>query len=156
MISHYVRSKIMGLFGTAFGAVKWGFGTNFSHIGRWLLLTIFSCIPIVNFIADGALMKVLKGEEPDIAPAGKSFVTGFFFFLIGLIYAIIPAIIILVLGLISTVAAAIVGIILVILLCLIAIPAIRQSKMTRMIPTIAAAMLLISPKTRMIIAGMIA
>ena len=123
MISHYVRSKIMGLFGTAFGAVKWGFGTNFSHIGRWLLLTIFSCIPIVNFIADGALMKVLKGEEPDISPAGKSFVTGFFFFLIGLIYAIIPAIIILVLGLISSIAAAIVGIILVILLCLIAIPA---------------------------------
>ncbi|HJJ48663.1 MAG TPA: DUF4013 domain-containing protein [Methanocorpusculum sp.] len=88
----------MGLFGTAFEALKWGFGTNFKHIGRWLLLTILSIIPIINFFADGALLKVLKGEEPTIPPAGKSFVNGLLLFIIALIYMLIPIIIYFVIG----------------------------------------------------------
>jgi hypothetical protein len=108
----------MGLFGTCWNDLKWGFSTNFSHIGRWLILTILSIIPIICWIADGALLKILKGEEPEIAPAGKSFVTGFFLFLIALIYMIVPCLIMLI-----PVVGWILGIILTILVCLIMIPA---------------------------------
>lgn len=108
----------MGLFGTAFDALKWGFSVNFKHIGRWLLLTLLSIIPIVFWISDGALMRVLKGEEPDLSPVGKNFVNGFFLFLIALIYAIIPCLIMLI-----PVVGQIIGIILLILVCIIMIPA---------------------------------
>lgn len=108
----------MGLFGTAFNALKWGFSVNFKHIGRWLLLTLLSIIPIVFWISDGALMRVLKGEEPDLSPVGKNFVNGFFLFLIALIYAIIPCLIMLI-----PVVGQIIGIILLILVCIIMIPA---------------------------------
>ncbi|HJJ28607.1 MAG TPA: DUF4013 domain-containing protein [Methanocorpusculum sp.] len=108
----------MGLFGNCWDALKWGFSTNFSHIGRWLLLTILSIIPIICWFAEGALLKILKGEEPDIAPAGKSFVTGFFLFLIALIYVIVPCLIMMI-----PVIGWIIGIILTILVCLIMIPA---------------------------------
>ena len=108
----------MGLFGICWDALKWGFSTNFSHIGRWLLLTLLH-IPVICFIPQGTLMKILKGEEPDIVLALKTLLNGFLLFLILFIYGIVPVLLIKMIPGIGW----IIGIILAILFCLILIPA---------------------------------
>lgn len=86
----------MGLFEDAFEAFKWGFIENSKNIGRWVVLTILSIIPIINFFSEGAMLKILKGEEHNLDPAGKSFLTGLLWFIISFIYLLIPLIIVLV------------------------------------------------------------
>ena len=124
----------MGLFETAFDAVKWGLTTNFRHIGRWLLLTVLSIIPIANLLSSGALLKVLTGEEPEIEPAGRTFLNGLLWLVISIIYMIIPVIIaavslILLLnngasaGAALGIAGIIISIILAVIISLIMIPA---------------------------------
>ena len=124
----------MGLFETAFDAVKWGLTTNFRHIGRWLLLTVLSIIPIANILSSGALLKVLTGEEPEIEPAGRTFLNGLLWLVISIIYMIIPVIIaavslILLLnngasaGAALGIAGIIISIILAVIISLIMIPA---------------------------------
>ena len=88
----------MGLFGTALDALKWGFGINFKNNVRWILLTILSILPFVWWIAEGALLKVLKGEEPDIAPPGDSFINGLLWFIIAVTYELIPLVLFMVIG----------------------------------------------------------
>ena len=99
-IYHITFSEVrnMGLFGTAIDSLKWGFSINFKKILRWLLLTVILIIPIVDFIGLGALLKIFKGEEPELSPVGKNFINGLLYFIIQLIYMAIPLIIFFILG----------------------------------------------------------
>jgi len=62
------------------------------NIGTWLILSILNLIPIVNWIAYGTYVKILRGDEPNLDNMGKSFVDGLLALIIGLIYMIIPII----------------------------------------------------------------
>lgn len=65
-------------------------------IPRWIALTIFTCIPIINFIASGVFLKIYRKEEPAITEVGKCFIQGLLSTIITLIYSIIPTIIIII------------------------------------------------------------
>jgi hypothetical protein len=66
------------------------------HWVRWILLIIISAIPIVNFIAEGYVVKIYRGG--DVAPEFKDyigmFIDGLKLTIINLVYLIIPLIII--------------------------------------------------------------
>ena len=79
-------------------AFSYAFNNTFKHFGRWLGLSVLLLIPIANLIPLGIFLKTYRNEEPDFSGAGKSFVNGLLYFLITLVYAIIPFILILVLG----------------------------------------------------------
>lgn len=68
------------------------------NIGTWLILSILNLIPIVDWIVYGTYVKILRGEEPDLNNMGKSFVDGLLALIIGLIYMIIPILLIIVLS----------------------------------------------------------
>jgi len=68
---------------------------------RWIGLSIVFWIPIANFITAGIFLKVYRGEEPDFSNAGKSFIQGLLLFVIQFIYALIPALIIILSALFS-------------------------------------------------------
>ncbi|WP_440949889.1 DUF4013 domain-containing protein [Methanosphaerula subterraneus] len=62
---------------------------------RWLLLTIVTAIPIVNFISLGYMMEIIRGTRPapELEDWGTLFVDGLKLFIVGLVY-MIPAIVI--------------------------------------------------------------
>ena len=62
----------------------------------WLILSILNLIPIVDWIVYGVYVKVLRGEEPDLENLGKTFIDGLLALIIGLIYMIVPIILIIV------------------------------------------------------------
>ena len=66
------------------------------HWGRWILLIILNCIPIVNFIASGYVVKIYRGGDsaPDFKGYFEMFIDGLKLFIIGLVYTIIPLILI--------------------------------------------------------------
>ena len=66
------------------------------HWGRWILLIILNCIPIVNFIASGYVVKIYRGGDsaPELKGCVEMFIDGLKFTIIGLIYTIIPLILI--------------------------------------------------------------
>jgi hypothetical protein len=59
---------------------------------RWLLLVVFSVIPIVNFITYGYLTKIYKGgdEAPELKDWRELLVDGVKLFIIGILYMIVP------------------------------------------------------------------
>ncbi len=75
----------------SFGFAKDKLGGN---IGTWLILSILNLIPIVNWIVYGTFVKILRGDEPDLNNMGKAFVDGLLALIIGLIYMIVPIILI--------------------------------------------------------------
>ncbi len=81
--------------GSSFGFAK---EKLFGSFVTWLILSIFSLIPIVSWIANGIYLKVFRGEDPTLENLGTSFVQGFLAWLIGLIYMIIPIIVCFILG----------------------------------------------------------
>ena len=100
------------------------------HWGRWIILIILNCIPIVNFIASGYIVKIYKGGKiaPELEGYGRLFINGVLLFIIGVIYIIIPFILIcagLFLGALEASATgliiALIGIIVVIILGLFAL-----------------------------------
>ena len=103
-------------------SIKFGLSTSVSKPLRWLILTILTIIPIVNFIAQGIYLKVFRGEEISFENIGKSFVQGLLAVVISIIYMIIPTIIYYALSGIGVVGS-IIGIILMIIFALFAIPA---------------------------------
>ena len=62
---------------------------------RWVLLTIVSIIPIVNFISFGYMMEIYRGTKPapELENWGILFMDGLKLFIVGLIY-MIPVIVI--------------------------------------------------------------
>jgi len=62
---------------------------------RWVLLTIVSIIPIVNFISLGYMMEIYRGTKPapELEDWGTLFMDGLKFFIVSLIY-MIPVIVI--------------------------------------------------------------
>ena len=68
-------------------------------VGHWvrlILLIIISAIPIVNFIAIGYIVKIYRGGKiaPELEGYGRMFIDGVLLVIIGIIYAIIPIILI--------------------------------------------------------------
>jgi len=63
---------------------------------RWLLLIVFSVIPIVNFITYGYITKIYKGgdEAPELEDWWKLLVDGVKLFAIGILYMIIPLVLV--------------------------------------------------------------
>jgi len=62
---------------------------------RWVILIVLSCIPIVNFITFGYLVKIYKGVDvaPELEGYGGMLVDGIKLFIIGFVYALIPIIV---------------------------------------------------------------
>ena len=60
----------------------------------WLILSILNLIPIVDWIVFGVYVKVLRGEEPDLENLGKTFIDGLLALIIGIIYMMVPIILI--------------------------------------------------------------
>jgi hypothetical protein len=67
---------------------------------RWVLLTIVSIIPIVNFISIGYMMEIYRGTKPapELENWGTLFVDGLKFFIVTLIYMIPVLVIIAIFG----------------------------------------------------------
>ena len=63
---------------------------------RWIILIVVTCIPIVNFITYGYLVKIYKGGDiaPELEDYGEMFIDGIQLAIIGIIYIIIPIILI--------------------------------------------------------------
>lgn len=74
-------------------SLKTGFAVSAKHPGRWLLLTLLMLIPIVNFFAIGALVKIYRNEEVSLNGPKKCFIQGLLVTLVTIIYMIIPIII---------------------------------------------------------------
>ena len=104
-------------------SIKFGITTSVSKPLRWLILTILTIIPIVNFFAAGIYLKVFRGEEISFDNIGKCFVQGLLAVIIGIIYMIIPIIINAVLSGLGIVGT-IIGIIVALIFALFAVPAI--------------------------------
>jgi len=66
------------------------------HWVRWILLLIFSVIPIVNFISSGYSVKIYKGGDvaPELEGYVELFIDGLKLTIIGIVYTLIPIIII--------------------------------------------------------------
>ncbi|MEM4582028.1 MAG: DUF4013 domain-containing protein [Candidatus Korarchaeum sp.] len=76
-------------------------GKLFSDIGNLILLIVISLIPIVNFIIMGYMAKIIREspeDPPKLSDYGKLFVDGLLIFIAALIYALIPALIMMVGG----------------------------------------------------------
>ena len=93
---------MVGLIQNVGESFKFGFGQCY-HDGikgflRMLALFVLCFIPIAFFIPMGIFLKVFKGEKPDFTNAGQSFVRGLLFFVVALIYMIIPIILLAIFG----------------------------------------------------------
>jgi len=97
-----IGDNVTGSFGYAKDNL-WG------KFGNWLILAILTIIPIVNWIAIGTYVKILRGAEPKLENIGKSFVDGLLVTIICIIYMIIPIIIAIVLGVGGGLAAGLTG-----------------------------------------------
>ena len=77
---------------------SFGFTKNglVGHWVRWIILIILNCIPIVNFIASGYMVKIYRGGDvaPELENYVEMFIDGLKLFIIGLVYSIIPLILI--------------------------------------------------------------
>lgn len=114
---------MVGLISNVGESIKFGWSVNAKSIGRWILLIIFSIIPIVNFIAVGAFMKIFNGEEPEFkGNVGSCFVRGLLASIAALIYCIIPGILGGIICVFNVIAGGVVCLILGILAALIFIP----------------------------------
>ena len=87
---------MVGLIQNVGESFKFGFGQCY-HDGikgflRMLALVVLNIIPIARFISDGIFLKVFKGEKPDFTHAGQSFIRGLLFFVVAILYFLIPAI----------------------------------------------------------------
>ena len=72
-------------------------GKVFSDIGNLILLIVLNIIPIVNLIVLGYMAKIIRespDEPPKLSDYGKLFVDGLLVLIAGLIYAIVPLIVI--------------------------------------------------------------
>lgn len=117
------ENYMVGLISNVGESIKFGWSVNAKRIGRWIILLIFSIIPIVNFIAEGAFMKIFNGEEPEFkGNVGSCFIRGLLAFVAGLIYCIIPGIIGGIICVFNATAGAVVGSILGILAALLFMP----------------------------------
>ena len=63
---------------------------------RWIILIVITCIPIVNFITYGYVVKIYKGGDiaPELEKYGEMFINGIKLVIIELVYNIIPIIMI--------------------------------------------------------------
>ncbi|MEM0268172.1 MAG: DUF4013 domain-containing protein [Candidatus Korarchaeum sp.] len=76
-------------------------GKLFSDIGNLILLIVINLIPLVNFIFTGYMAKIIREspeDPPKLSDYGKLFVDGLLIFIAALIYALIPALIMMVGG----------------------------------------------------------
>ncbi|HJJ58327.1 MAG TPA: DUF4013 domain-containing protein [Methanocorpusculum sp.] len=93
---------MVGLIQNVGESLKFGFaqcyGDGFKGFLRMLALLVLSIIPIAFFIPMGIFLKVFKGEKPDFTNAGQSFIRGLLFFIIALIYMLIPIILLAIFG----------------------------------------------------------
>lgn len=121
----------VGLIDNTGNAFRFAFDKTAKQLLRWIGLSIVFWIPIVNFIAQGIFLKVYRGEEPDFTNAGKSFIQGLLLFIIQIIYALIPSLIIILSAVFSpaeslstvTLIGILVGVVLAVILGFIMIPA---------------------------------
>ncbi|MEM2290754.1 MAG: DUF4013 domain-containing protein [Candidatus Korarchaeum sp.] len=76
-------------------------GKLFSDIGNLILLIVINLIPVVSFIFTGYMAKIIREspeDPPKLSDYGKLFVDGLLIFIAALIYALIPALIMMVGG----------------------------------------------------------
>ncbi|MEM0042025.1 MAG: DUF4013 domain-containing protein [Candidatus Korarchaeum sp.] len=76
-------------------------GKLFSDIGNLILLIVINLIPVVSFIFTGYMAKIIREspeDPPKLSDYGKLFVDGLLVFIAALIYALIPALIMMVGG----------------------------------------------------------
>ena len=66
------------------------------HWVRWIILLVITCIPIVNFISSGYLVKIYKGASvaPELEDYVGMFIDGIKLAIVGIGYMIIPLIMI--------------------------------------------------------------
>ena len=87
---------MIGLFQNVGESFKFGFSqcyaNGFKGFLRMLALLALCLIPIINFIPFGIFMKVFRGEKPDFTNAGDSFIRGLLFFVVGILYMLVPGI----------------------------------------------------------------
>lgn len=136
---------MVGLIQNVGESIKFGFsqcyGDGFKGFLRMLAIFVLSIIPIAFFIPMGIFLKVFRGEKPDFTNAGQSFIRGLLFFVVALIYMLIPIILFCIFGGIGLIPALfggdmgavaglaigsvglIIAVIVAIVFCLIAIPA---------------------------------
>ena len=93
---------MVGLIQNVGESLKYGFAQCYTDgikgFLRMLALLVLSIIPIAFFIPMGIFLKVFKGEKPDFTNAGQSFIRGLLFFIIALIYMLIPIILLAIFG----------------------------------------------------------
>ena len=93
---------MVGIFENIGDSLKFGFrecyGDGFKGFLRMLGLLITCCIPIVFFIPMGIFLKVYRGEKPDFTGAGQSFIRGLLYFVVAIIYMLIPLILFAIFG----------------------------------------------------------
>ncbi|MEM1984387.1 MAG: DUF4013 domain-containing protein [Candidatus Korarchaeum sp.] len=76
-------------------------GKLFSDMGNLILLIVINLIPVVSFIFTGYMAKIIREspeDPPKMSDYGKLFVDGLLVFIAALIYALIPALIMMVGG----------------------------------------------------------
>lgn len=93
---------MVGLIQNVGESLKYGFAQCYTDgikgFLRMLALLVLSIIPIAFIIPMGIFLKVFKGEKPDFTNAGQSFIRGLLFFIIALIYMLIPIILLAIFG----------------------------------------------------------
>ena len=93
---------MVGLIQNVGDSLKFGFaqcyGDGFKGFLRMLAMLVLWIIPIVDFIPMGMFLKIFKGEKPDFTNAGQSFIRGLLFFVVSLIYMLIPIILLSIFG----------------------------------------------------------
>lgn len=107
---------MVGIFENIGDSLKFGFrecyGDGFKGFLRMLALLITSIIPIVFFIPMGIFLKVYRGEKPDFTNAGQAFIRGLLYFVVLILYMLIPLILFAIfggLGVIPTVTGGDIG-----------------------------------------------
>ncbi len=104
---------MVGLIQNVGESFKFGFGQCY-HDGikgflRMLAILVLCIIPIAFFIPMGIFLKVFRGEKPDFTNAGQSFIRGLLFFVVAIIYMIIPIILLCIFGGIGLIPALLGG-----------------------------------------------
>ena len=104
---------MVGLIQNVGESLKFGFGQcygdGFKGFLRMLAIFVLCIIPIIFFIPMGMFLKIFKGEKPDFTNAGQSFIRGLLFFVVALIYMIIPIILLCIFGGIGAIPAVLGG-----------------------------------------------
>lgn len=87
---------MVGIFENIGESFKFGFrecyGDGLKGFLRMLALFITFIIPIVCFIPAGIFLKIYRGEKPDFTNAAQSFIRGLLAFVVGILYMLIPII----------------------------------------------------------------